>query len=89
MRQIACFALLLMCVVQIASGKSRSSQSSALADLTIQILECSTHPCIGDDPESEIGDQFVSDGTFNYSDIGVLFPSDEEPCARNRGVGCH
>lgn len=59
-------------------GASSTSQAEAVADLTARIASCRIHPCLGDSPKdvrARLGGRIVSDGYFEYSDLGVAYPS--------------
>ena len=48
-----------------------------LADLSLRVITCATHPCLGDEEDETsklLADQIVTDGLFYYSDINVAYP---------------
>ncbi len=61
----------------IVSRESGHIQARALADLVVDIVHCSSVPCLGTDVRGLrdlIGDRIVSDGVETHTDLAVAYP---------------
>src|SRR5262245_44979553 len=82
LRQSLCVSVVALLVSGLPAPAQQpdGSPTRRLADLAVDVITCSVHPCLGDSEQEVrrlVKGRLVSDDEYSYSDIAVAYPAVE------------